>query len=541
MPDREFVELVWENGTIAMRGSSPPSRCIASRRSDYGKVAYKAPDPGNRVKNPLPGDLYLRDVAHRNGVDPYARGNANDDDLAAPDDKNRTCAADAASKRGDADHPVSSRNESLFIRKFSCPNETREGGNHCPPWSPMRQGRDSAQFVGLGLCPIPHPSPGDHCSSNAMVSREPNSLGKPSNANFSFFLRQPVVLGANKRLASELPMRLPTDEDLPRAKIKTDKRAGTGDARQAPLTEPAAAFGRRTDLVDDKAKPMFTDDKTSGNTFPDEHSQVLGGEDNSLRNRKSNDQCWDPSSTIAATAIDKTMLGERQPCDPTPVASSSVCSREASNHVAGPLKRKHEDSESIYPGEDEDDETETVKRKVRRRTTIHNLSERRRRDRINKRMRALQELLPNCDKVDKASVLDEVIEYLKTLQGQLQIMSTRSPLFMPPMMLASGVHNMHAPHMRQFPLGMGMRMGAGADCGPFQLPIPPLSGATSLPQSNGTGIPMFGVQPIPYLPFMPTLTQPIPAVDVSGTTTAFEHGESADPSGNYDVIQNKEF
>lgn len=156
-------------------------------------------------------------------------------------------------------------------------------------------------------------------------------------------------------------------------------------------------------------------------------------------------------------------------------------------------------------------------------------------------MRALQELLPNCDKVDKASVLDEVIEYLKTLQGQLQIMSTRSPLFMPPMMLASGVHNMHAPHMRQFPLGMGMRMGAGADCGPFQLPIPPLSGATSLPQSNGTGIPMFGVQPIPYLPFMPTLTQPIPAVDVSGTTTAFEHGESADPSGNYDVIQNKEF
>jgi hypothetical protein len=30
---------------------------------------------------------------------------------------------------------------------------------------------------------------------------------------------------------------------------------------------------------------------------------------------------------------------------------------------------------------------------------VHNLSERRRRDRINEKMRALQELIPNCNKV----------------------------------------------------------------------------------------------------------------------------------------------
>ncbi|KAF8042964.1 hypothetical protein BT93_A1330 [Corymbia citriodora subsp. variegata] len=546
MPDHEFVELVWENGRIAMRGGTPPSRCIVSRRSGDGKVACKAPDPGNHAKRPSPGDFYLRGVAHRNGVDSSARGNANDDNVAPADDKNRTGAADVASKRGDADRPVSSRNEPLFIRKFSHPTKTRDAGNHCPSQPPMQQGRDSAQFVGLGLCPIPHMSLGDHydSSSDEMVLRESSSLSKPSNTNFSFFLRPPVVLRANNnRHATELPMRLPTDEDRPCAKTKTDKRAGAGDAREAPMTEPAAAFGRRTDLVDDKAKPMSTDEKTSEKAFPDEESQVLGGKDSSLRNRKSNDQYRDPSSTIAATAMDKTMPGEQRPCDPTPVASSSVCSREASNYLAGPLKRKHEDSESIYPGEDEDDEPEEVKRKAptRRRTTIHNLSERRRRDRINKKMRALQKLLPNCDKVDKASVLDEVIEHLKTLQRQLQMMSTRSPLFMPPMMLPTGVHNMHVPQMSQFPLGMGMRAGAGADCSTFQLPIPPISGATALPWSTGAGIPMFGVQPIPYLPFMPNLTRPIPAVDVSGTTTAAEQGESADPSGNCDVIQNKEF
>ncbi|XP_020397293.1 transcription factor PHYTOCHROME INTERACTING FACTOR-LIKE 13 [Zea mays] len=53
---------------------------------------------------------------------------------------------------------------------------------------------------------------------------------------------------------------------------------------------------------------------------------------------------------------------------------------------------------------------------------VHNLSERRRRDRIKEKMRALQELIPHCNKVDKASILDETIDYLKSLQMQFQIM-----------------------------------------------------------------------------------------------------------------------
>nr|CAD1819602.1 unnamed protein product [Ananas comosus var. bracteatus] len=53
---------------------------------------------------------------------------------------------------------------------------------------------------------------------------------------------------------------------------------------------------------------------------------------------------------------------------------------------------------------------------------VHNLSERRRRDRINEKMRALQELIPHCNKSDKASILDEAIEYLKSLQLQVQFL-----------------------------------------------------------------------------------------------------------------------
>ncbi|CAK9159457.1 unnamed protein product [Ilex paraguariensis] len=52
---------------------------------------------------------------------------------------------------------------------------------------------------------------------------------------------------------------------------------------------------------------------------------------------------------------------------------------------------------------------------------VHNLSEKRRRSRINEKMKALQNLIPNSNKTDKASMLDEAIEYLKQLQLQVQI------------------------------------------------------------------------------------------------------------------------
>ncbi|XP_020884938.1 transcription factor PIF4 isoform X2 [Arabidopsis lyrata subsp. lyrata] len=65
---------------------------------------------------------------------------------------------------------------------------------------------------------------------------------------------------------------------------------------------------------------------------------------------------------------------------------------------------------------------------------VHNLSERRRRDRINERMKALQELIPHCSKTDKASILDEAIDYLKSLQLQLQVMWMGSGMAAAPMM-----------------------------------------------------------------------------------------------------------
>lgn len=155
-------------------------------------------------------------------------------------------------------------------------------------------------------------------------------------------------------------------------------------------------------------------------------------------------------------------------CDMT--VSSSPGGSGASASASGELtaqklpaedrKRKAPESdETEWQSEDVDFESVDAKKQLRGSSTkrtraaeVHNLSERRRRDRINEKMKALQELIPRCNKSDKASMLDEAIEYLKSLQLQVQMMSMGCSMV--PMMF-SGVQQYMSP------MGMGMSMGMG--------------------------------------------------------------------------------
>ncbi|XP_061341497.1 transcription factor SPATULA [Gastrolobium bilobum] len=78
---------------------------------------------------------------------------------------------------------------------------------------------------------------------------------------------------------------------------------------------------------------------------------------------------------------------------------------------------------------------------------VHNLSEKRRRSRINEKMKALQNLIPNSNKTDKASMLDEAIEYLKQLQLQVQMLSMRNGLSLHPMCFPEGVQPLQLSRM----------------------------------------------------------------------------------------------
>lgn len=59
-------------------------------------------------------------------------------------------------------------------------------------------------------------------------------------------------------------------------------------------------------------------------------------------------------------------------------------------------------------------------------TDSHSLAERARREKISERMRILQDLVPGCNKViGKALVLDEIINYVQSLQHQVEFLSMK--------------------------------------------------------------------------------------------------------------------
>ncbi|KAG2604414.1 transcription factor PHYTOCHROME INTERACTING FACTOR-LIKE 15-like isoform X1 [Panicum virgatum] len=78
---------------------------------------------------------------------------------------------------------------------------------------------------------------------------------------------------------------------------------------------------------------------------------------------------------------------------------------------------------------------------------VHNLSEKRRRSKINEKMKALQSLIPNSNKTDKASMLDEAIEYLKQLQLQVQMLSMRNGVYLNPPYLSGALEPAQASQM----------------------------------------------------------------------------------------------
>uniref|UniRef100_A0ACD5X5F4 Uncharacterized protein n=1 Tax=Avena sativa TaxID=4498 RepID=A0ACD5X5F4_AVESA len=59
-------------------------------------------------------------------------------------------------------------------------------------------------------------------------------------------------------------------------------------------------------------------------------------------------------------------------------------------------------------------------------TDSHSLAERARREKITERMKILQDLVPGCNKViGKASVLDEIINYVQSLERQIEFLSMK--------------------------------------------------------------------------------------------------------------------
>ncbi|XP_056164190.1 transcription factor PIF1-like [Syzygium oleosum] len=106
----------------------------------------------------------------------------------------------------------------------------------------------------------------------------------------------------------------------------------------------------------------------------------------------------------------------------------------------------------------------------------------RRRDRINGKMRALQQLIPQSTKADEASLLDEAIEYLKSLQ--LQVQSLQSEVQM--MSMGCGLVPVVFPGLQPYMpcMNMGTAIDAGMNRSRMLFPNV-LAGSMTQPSPNG--------------------------------------------------------
>ncbi|XP_021837795.1 transcription factor SPATULA isoform X2 [Spinacia oleracea] len=127
------------------------------------------------------------------------------------------------------------------------------------------------------------------------------------------------------------------------------------------------------------------------------------------------------------------------------LSSSAQLRSFDNNDYAEDNECESEEGNDVAVGEEEETKQQQLRNQSKRSRAaeVHNLSEKRRRSKINEKMKALQNLIPNSNKTDKASMLDEAIEYLKQLQLQVQMLSMRSGLNLHPMSLPEGQEILH--------------------------------------------------------------------------------------------------
>ncbi|XP_047082353.1 transcription factor BHLH089-like isoform X2 [Lolium rigidum] len=149
-----------------------------------------------------------------------------------------------------------------------------------------------------------------------------------------------------------------------------------------------------------------------GNSFSCSGSASSGGGNS----RKRKPDAHADAKTLSQGDCKRTRGKQQQLCDPDQNAGKGKPERPR------PCTRKK--PEVATAGE----RTDYIHVRARRgqATDSHSLAERVRRERISERMRYLQELVPGCDKVaGKAGMLDEIINYVQSLQKQVEFLSMK--------------------------------------------------------------------------------------------------------------------
>ncbi|XP_075641377.1 transcription factor PHYTOCHROME INTERACTING FACTOR-LIKE 15-like isoform X2 [Castanea sativa] len=533
----DFVELVWENGEILMRDRSGKTQkghsCVGDNLYPYNAQVENRANGHMKKARSGNGSSFSDFSGYKDGDLDFTNNNSSQNCYHLDSFSGLyNCNLVQNNSKSNDKHPKDSQvvlkhdtanfrhsNASKFVQRNSKLATSRS--THLHPSSLFCQESDSLITMGgLLTSTLPeHDSLPDKKTATVNISYLRPAALPTVNSQSSSVIRQASSLVLSR--AEEL-------------KGSSEERPALFRSNPFESTVIELASGSKTGLQNQPDAELTAPISKTKESLPDEHSEAFG-----RRNHKSQDQLLGQASRLAANTPGEKPNIEKF-IEPL-VASSSIYSLGASNEPTYSLRRTYDDTEeSAYRSENiEEPQTKQAPARggtgtKRSRTAVHNFSERRRRDKINKKMRALKEIIPNCSKVDRVSILDEAIEYTKTLQLQLQIMSMGTVVYMPPMMSPMLMQRINAPHLTHFsPMGagMGMTMSTGMGCSPTQVPTSQV-GATALPGITGTGFQMLGIpgQPLPmsisHAPFFPLIggpsTQSFPAFGISGAAPPVE-------------------
>ncbi|NP_001168665.1 uncharacterized protein LOC100382453 [Zea mays] len=383
----DFVELLWENGQAVVHGrrkqhpqaAFPPFTCGAASSSRAQENQPGTTDPVSLFKT---GGLF---ADFSSGLD-AARGNGDLDDtvpwIHCPIVEEDSAAPAPALAEG--------YSPDFFSELHAAALAAAAAETNLSPLPPPVQHNRSTPVATTSRGPepskeaprIPVPGPGSRPEpqSEFAATRKPRpESGGEGLMNFSLFSRPAALV----RASLQRP---------PPPQTGTDKVSNVTTSTRVESTVLQSASGPRI-------APVFTDQRTAWS--------------------QSKEVRFSCAPALAAGNLHQDMPLGRPGNNMTPqgkmetkkacevaVATPSLCSGNGESWRE--QKRKSQAECSASQDDDLDDESGGMRgsggrgTKRSRTAEVHNLSERRRRDRINEKMRALQELIPNCNKVRRS-------------------------------------------------------------------------------------------------------------------------------------------
>ncbi|CAN7045271.1 hypothetical protein IGI04_008244 [Brassica rapa subsp. trilocularis] len=111
---------------------------------------------------------------------------------------------------------------------------------------------------------------------------------------------------------------------------------------------------------------------------------------------------------------------------PLPTVSPAPSFSKTAEGKGGKRRRQDEEKEDNTKGPEPPKDYIHVRARRGQATDSHSLAERVRREKIGERMKLLEDLVPGCNKVTgKALMLDEIINYVQSLQRQVEFLSMK--------------------------------------------------------------------------------------------------------------------